>query len=282
MVTCYFYMFACVLVFEYWNKQALAEMFCNSAGPAHVFIWLPFCRHLDQASIQKQNFTSYFCTMPSIKHTNAMESLTVKQLQQLLRQKGLPVTGRKSELKVQLNQAAVENQGPKPKPWQHSTAKKDLKRALLDPKSPIHGMSMEQIRASDNRYKHDPNFPKYYNDLKVRVALERECIQLDDMLVRMHLRDCPRPDRANRGYPHWITHAVKALLEIDVLNDQHKEKKPQELRKTRREYREFPRDVFAKRVSQEVAKQRAARFWADKRNKSGMKKYLEDVAKRAA
>ena len=219
--------------------------------------------------------------MPSIKHNNALESLTVKQLQQLLRQKGLPVTGRKSELKVRLNQEAVENQGPKPKPWQHSTAKKNLKRALLDPKSPIHGMSMEQIRASDNRYKQYPNFPKYYNDLKVRVALERERIWLDDMLVWMHLRDCPRPARANRGYPHWNTHAAKALLEVDVSNDLHKEKKPQELQKTRREYKEFPKDVFAKRVSQEVEKQRAARFWADKRNKSGMKKFLEDVAKRA-
>jgi hypothetical protein len=61
--------------------------------------------------------------MPSIKHNNALESLTVKQLQQLLRQKGLPVTGRKSELKVRLNQEAVQNQGPKPKPWQHSMAK---------------------------------------------------------------------------------------------------------------------------------------------------------------
>ena len=179
--------------------------------------------------------------MPSIKHNNALQSLTVKQLQQLLRQKGLPITGRKSELKVRLNQEAVENQGPKPKPWQHSTAKKNLKRALLDPKSPIHGMSMEQIRASDNRYKQYPNFPKYYNDLKVRVALERERVRLDDMLVRMHLRDCPRPARANRGYPHWNTHAAKALLEVDVLNDLHKEKKPQELRKTRREYKSFPK-----------------------------------------
>ena len=195
----------------------------------------------------------------------------------MLRQKGLPVTGRKSELKVRLNQEAVENQGPKPKPWQHSTAKKNLKRALLDPKSPIRGMSMEQIRASDNRYKQYPNFPKYYNDLKVRVALERERVRLDDMLVRMHLRDCPRPARANRGYPHWNTHTAKALLEVDVSNDLHKEKKPQELRKTRRGYKEFPKDV-----SQEVAKQRAARFWADKRNKSGMKKFMEDVVKRAA
>ena len=263
--------------------------------------------------------------MPSIKNNNALESLTVKQLKPLLRQKGLPVTGRKSELIGRLNHVAVEKksstplpqdkmtnkelksllrkkglpvtarkaelierlktgyiQGPKPKPWQHSTAKKDLKRALLDPKSPIHGMSMEQIRASDNRYKQYPNFPKYYKDLKGRVALERERVRLDDMLVQMHLRDCPRPARANRGYPHWNTHAAKKLLEVDVLNNLHKKKKPLELRKTRREYREFPKDVFAKRVSQEVEKQRAARFWAHKRNKSGMKKYLQDIANRAA
>jgi hypothetical protein len=119
-------------------------------------------------------------------------------------------------------------------------------------------MSMEQIHASDNRYKQYPNFPKYYNDLKVHVALEREHVRLDDMLVWMHLRDCPRPAHANRGYPHWNTHAAKGLLEVHILNDLHKEKKPQELRKTRREYREFPKDIFAKRVSQEVSKQRAS------------------------
>ena len=84
------------------------------------------------------------------------------------------------------------------------------------------------------------------------------------------------------GYTNWNTHAAKKLLEVDVLNNLHKKKKPQELRKTQREYREFPKDVFSKWVSQEVEKQRAAQFWADKQNKSGMKKYLEDVANRVA
>jgi hypothetical protein len=78
------------------------------------------------------------------------------------------------------------------------------------------------------------------------------------MLVQMHLRDCPRPACANRGYPHWNTHAAMKLLKVDVLNDLHKKMKPQELQKTRKEYREFPKDVIAKRVSQEVGKQRAA------------------------
>jgi hypothetical protein len=209
------------------------------------------------------------------------DKMTIKQLKFLLRKKGLPVTGRKADLIQRLKTRYIH--GPKPKPWQHSTAKKQyLKRALLDPKSPIHGMSMEQIRASDNRYNQYPNFPKYYKDLKGCVALERERVQLDDMLVQMHLRDCPRPACANRGYPHWNTHAAKKLLEVDVLYNLHKKKKPQELQKTRRESREFPKDVFSKRVSQEVGKQRAAQLWADKWNKSGTKKCLEDVTNRAA
>jgi len=141
---------------------------------------------------------------------------------------------------------------------------------------------MKQIQASDTRYKQYLNFPNYYNDLKGRVAVERERVWLNDMLVQMHLRDCPRPACANRGYPNCNTHAAMKLLEVDVLNDLHKKMKPQELQKTRREYRELPKDVFSKRVSQEVGKQRAAQFWAEKRNKSGMKKYLEDDANRAA
>ena len=181
-------------------------------------------------------------TPPSLEASKPLESLTknspplpqdkmtIKQLKSLLRKKGLPVTGRKADLMERLK-TGCNIQAPNPKPWQHSTAKKDLKCALLDPTSPIHGMSMEQIRASDNRYKQYPNFPKYYNDLKVCVALERERVWLYDMLVRMHLKDCPRPAHANRGYPHWNTHAAKAFLEVDVSNDLHKEKKPQELQK---------------------------------------------------
>jgi hypothetical protein len=69
------------------------------------------------------------------------DKMTIKQLKSLLRKKGLPVTGRKADLMERLK-TGYNIQGPKPKPWQHSTAKKDLKRSLLDPKSPIHCMSM--------------------------------------------------------------------------------------------------------------------------------------------
>lgn len=85
-----------------------------------------------------------------------LEKLTVEQLKALLRKKGLPVSGRKDELVQRLKNGPKEG-GSKPKAWQHSDAKKDLKRALLGPTSSIHNMSLESVRRSDDRFGQYPN-----------------------------------------------------------------------------------------------------------------------------
>lgn len=207
------------------------------------------------------------------------EGMKVKELQSLLKQKGLPVTGRKAELIDRLKNAS--SNGPKPKAWQHSNAKKDLKRALLDPNSPIHNMSVEDIRDSDERYKKYPNFLKYYRDLKAHVEAEKKRVQADDIAAELYIKNNPRPSKNERGYPYWDTHPAKTLLEVDVANKMNEKMKPAQLRNTRDAYKEFPMDIFTKRVNQEVSKQKAARFWAYKRNKRGMKKYLQEVSTRA-
>jgi hypothetical protein len=71
-------------------------------------------------------------------------------------------------------------------------------------------------------------------------------------------------------------------LEEDVANGLHKTMKPRHLRLTRACYQEFPKEVFRKRVCEEASNQKAAGFWADKRNKKAMKKYLQDVQARAS
>ena len=71
---------------------------------------------------------------------------------------------------------------------------------------------------------------------------------------------------------------AKELLKTDVKNNLHLYMTPLELRETRDEYKEFPAKVFGKRVNAEVSKQRADAFWFDKRNKKGMKKYLQNVS----
>ena len=51
--------------------------------------------------------------------------------------------------------------------------------------------------------------------------------------------------------------------------------KPQQLWKSREEYKEFPLKIFRKHVYQERTKQLAAPYWQHKRNKSARKKYEE-------
>ena len=207
-----------------------------------------------------------------------LENLKVKELKALLKERGLPVSGRKAKLIKRLRNPPT---GPKPKPWQYSDAKKALKKALLDPSSEIHNMSVGEILETDPRFKQYPNFKKYYKDLKEKVEEEMEAVKMDDLLAKMHMMSFPTPQTNVRGYPNWKGHPAKALLEVDVTNKLHK-MGPKKLRETRSEYKEFPLRVFTKKVAREDDKQRSTAYWADKRNKAGMKKYLKEVMKRAA
>lgn len=211
-------------------------------------------------------------------------SLTVKQLKALLKEKNLPVSGKKDELILRLKdgesgkrQALTSK--PKQKPWQHSNAKKELKRALLDPKSNIHNMSIEDIRNSNEQYKDYPKFAEYYINLKLCVEAEMAQVRADDIAAEEHIRNNPRKPLNRRGYPHWDTHAAKPMLERDIANKVHERMTPQQLRMSanRREYQDFLPKVFAARVHAEVARQKAVKFWAFKRNKQGMIRHMEKL-----
>ena len=221
----------------------------------------------------------------SIMNKESLGKLTVKQIQVLLREKGCTVSGNKAELIDRLEAANSSGCGreeskksglTKPKPWQHSSTKKELKRALLDPTSPIHNMTIDEIHKSHNGYKQYPNFPKYYRKLKARVDEEMAQVKADDIAVEEHLRNNPRKELNRRGYPHWDTHAAKRILQSDIANKSQERWTPSQLRKTQDVYKESNPEVFAKRVSSEIAKQKAAKFWTVKRNKKGMMKYLNN------
>jgi len=53
------------------------------------------------------------------------DKMTLKELKSLLRKKGLPVASQKADLIERLKTGYPQD--TKPKPWQHSTTKKDLK-----------------------------------------------------------------------------------------------------------------------------------------------------------
>ena len=210
---------------------------------------------------------------------NNLEALTNPQLKDLLKLRDLPVSGKKADLIARLKTYSGR---PKPsKKWANSQAKKDLKKALLDPNHPFHTMAPDAVHNSDEKYQQYPLFKEYFVEMKKRVAEEKERVKMDDAMVKEHLLMFPRAPLNKRGYPHWDGHPAQEWLQVDVANGLHEEMKPRHLRKTRECYKEFPKKVFAKRVYAEEARQKAAGFWADKRNKKAMKRYLQDVQARA-
>ena len=218
----------------------------------------------------------------SPKPRRRLEDFKVPELKSLLQNKGLPVAGKKDELIERLRKYP-NGYGPKgaPKKWQYSKAKLKLKKDLLDKNSHIHNMSVDEIWNSDPLYKQYPLFPQYYNDLKKQVEAEGKEARLDDIKAEKHIKNNPRGRLNKRGYPHWNKHPAKKLLQVDIYNKLHERMQPRELQKMRREYKDFPPEIFAARANSEKLKQRAARFWADKRNKEGMKKHLKEIEERA-
>eukprot|EP00804_Cyclotella_cryptica_P005247 CCRYP_018903-RA/>CCRYP_018903-RA protein AED:0.21 eAED:0.29 QI:0/-1/0/1/-1/1/1/0/117 len=103
--------------------------------------------------------------------TDNLESKNVKELNDLLKLKGLPVKGKRAELIERLS-----TYSGKPKPtvaWQCHNVKKDLRRALMDPHLCLHKMSAKGIHNSDPKYKQYPLFQEYVVELKKQVAEEK-------------------------------------------------------------------------------------------------------------
>ena len=196
------------------------------------------------------------------------------------------MSGTKAELINRVMQSSSEYDGRaraptvpsrKPKPWQHSIAKKQLKQALLDPTSKLHTMSVSEIQQSNDQYKQYPNFPKYYQALQLQIKEEKLQVKADDIAAADQLRKNPRHPLNKRGYPHWDSHSAKQLLERDIANKVNEQMSPQQLRMTRDAYKEFPPKVFAQRVQAEKSKQRAASFWALKRNREGIVRHMNKL-----
>ena len=219
-------------------------------------------------------------TPPQPPQQRPLKDMRVSELKARLKKKGLPVTGKKADL-IEMLEEYPDGLGTTPKKWQYSVGKKLLKKQLLDTESPIHNMSVKDIKNSNPLYKQYPNFRKYYEDLKRQVEAEKKQAHLDDIAVERHIKNNPRSSLNRRGYPHWNGSPAEKLLRIDVYKKLHETMKPSELRMTRREYQKFPPAVFTKRVNREAEKQRLAKFWAYKRNKENLKQYLKNIEERA-
>jgi len=203
-----------------------------------------------------------------------LQKKKVKELKDLLKLQELPLKGNKAQLIKRLQEYSGK---PKPeKAWQYSQAKIDLKKALLDPTSPFHTMSAEQVHNSDIKYKQYPLFEDYFVEMKELVAKEKKDVEMDDLAAKMWRLHFPREEHNKRGYPFWDTHKAKALLKEDVANNKHNEMKPKALRNTRVEYMEFPENIFRERVNSEARKHREKAFWQHARNNKKLKNHVKN------
>ena len=143
------------------------------------------------------------------------------------RERRFCVGGTKAEIIERLRNPPT---GPQPKAWQHSDAKKALFKALLDPNSGVHGMSTEEVKNSDPRYKQYPYFAKYYKDLKKKVKDLKEQVKVDELAARMHLMSFQKGLLNDKGYPYRDGHVAQRLLELGVSKRLNKTNPPHKLR----------------------------------------------------
>ena len=73
----------------------------------------------------------------------------------------------------------------------------------------------------------------------------------------------PPPTHNARGEPEWNYHEAADLLEIDVDDGKHKDRTPQQLYYSRRQYRDFSLETFRGHLHQELQTRKWRSQWVD-------------------
>ena len=211
-------------------------------------------------------------------------NMTCNGLKALLKQRGLPVSGRKHELisrleEDDLNDGSNSRSWPTGQEWKNSFAKAFLVKCLDDPKSKFNSMTPEQIYDSHKSFHSFPRdrFIINVNNLKASRARVKKIIAEDEREFSIEQSLFPRRGLTSRGKPFWDTHKANESLKMDVEAGKLEEMKPRELRLTRQEYQEFSVQDFCKYCHQEKRAQREKPYWIPLRNKAGLSKYEAEV-----
>lgn len=187
--------------------------------------------------------------------------------------------------------------------WKSSLAKAFLLKLLTDEDAPIKGMKPREVYDSHEvfqQYKYE-RFRANMKSLVEKVQTENDWAKIDENDLVHDRKLKPRANVTSRGYPFWHTHKAKKLLAEDVKSGKYKalpslnllhfklnfnisiytgkanKMKPKELWNTKKEYKDFPLDVFRDHIHQEKRFQREGPYWQLKRNKKGMRKHEAHV-----
>jgi hypothetical protein len=160
---------------------------------------------------------------------------------------------------------------PKPPPWRHSDAKKQLAKDILDGKTDDKDpKQVHEMRAEYTEYKL-ANFRTNFKNLQTSLSTLQDRAD-DDEAAFIH--DEGLNLRANnKPYPRWGGTEAEKLLQEDIDNGRNLTMKPRELQATRAEYSAYPLKVFRDHVQQEIRSRRERPYWmARKREKEEKKK----------
>lgn len=172
---------------------------------------------------------------------------------------------------------AFAHPGGKPEPWKKSKAKKLLEELLADESSYIHacGMDVSDIYDSDPLFKlyKIENFKTNYRNLLAKRELDRSCVEFDQSAFDNEKRLFPRNQQTERGYKFWDGHDAQRLMRDDVKEKRTIGVKPNDLRETRVEYKEFPLHVLRQHKYQAEKTEKEGVYWQKKRNDDARKKH---------
>lgn len=214
-------------------------------------------------------------------------ALDKKQLKIKLAERGLLVSGNKSDLiqRILNPQPADYKNKPKRETWKHSKAKALLIRLLRDKSSAIHNMTPDEAYESSGWFKQFPK-SRFINNMKnlgEAVEGQAEIVQNDNETIAAELATLRMIGQtSNQEYPIWANHPASCFLEQDLKAGLNEGMLPVEFQQTRPEYCEFPDYVFRKHIYQEQRKQREMPMKIAKRNKIAEKKHHDEAEKEAA
>jgi len=146
-------------------------------------------------------------------------------------------------------------------PWRNSRGKKILRKGIVDGIYP-ESMPVEVIHQSHELFKERPlvRFKDNLKNLRAAIAREQGRADADEAALKHDLQIHPTPANS-KDYPRWAGSAAAAHLKADVDAGLHKQMAPKELRQTRKEYEEFPLDVFRNHITQEVRSRTTSAYW---------------------
>ena len=119
-------------------------------------------------------------------------------------------------------------------------------------------------------------FEKRLADHRKQVGIKRNMAKRDEIALRNDRELFPRQKKNGKGQLVFDLHPAKMLLREDIKNKKHRKYKPSQLRCTRKEYKEFSKEIFKYRVKQEIRRDRYLRYLENKRQE---KKKSNDQAK---